>query len=57
MAFNSVDDSDADFRTVHLVPGVEIAVSSNLDFLAEFGAAVNDSASNYFALGLAFYFR
>ena len=50
-------DSDDDFRTVHLVPGIEAAISSDLDFLAEFGVAADDRSSNYFAIGLAFYFR
>ena len=57
MAFNSVDDSDDSFRTVHLVPGIEYAISDELDFLTEFGVAVDDRSSNYFAIGLSYYFR
>lgn len=47
------DNVDGDFSTLHLVPGVEYGVSRNLDFLAEFGVALNDRAPNYFAVGLA----
>jgi hypothetical protein len=59
MAFNSMDvgvDRDG-FTTVHLVPGIEAAINDDLDFLAEFGFGVSDSASHYAAFGLAFYFR
>ena len=58
MAFVSVDDSEDDYTTVHLVPGIEAALSDNLDFLLEFGiAADDDNASDYFAFGLSYYFR
>jgi hypothetical protein len=59
MAFNSVDlgATRDGFTTVHLVPGVEIAVTPDLDFLAEFGVGVTDSSTNYVAFGLAFYVR
>jgi hypothetical protein len=59
MAFNSMDvGADRErFTTVHLVPGVEIALSPDVDFLAEFGIGVNDDSSNYFGLGVALYIR
>ena len=59
MAFNSSDGGVDDdwFTTVHLVPGVEIALTPDLDFLAEFGLGVTDSSSHYLGFGLAFYLR
>jgi hypothetical protein len=59
MAFNSLDvgPEREGFTTVHLVPGVEVAITPDLDFLAEFGFGVNDDSSNYFGLGLALYIR
>ena len=58
-AFNSVDiGATRDWHTtVHLVPGVEVTVTPDLDFLAEFGVGVTDSSTNYLAFGLAFYIR
>jgi hypothetical protein len=59
MSFNSSDRGldDDGFTTVHLVPGVEIALTPDLDFLAEFGLGVTDASSNYAGFGLAFYLR
>jgi hypothetical protein len=59
MAFNSHDAPGDDdwFTTVHLVPGVEIAVTPDIDFLAEFGFGLTDSSSHYLGFGLAFYLR
>jgi hypothetical protein len=59
MAFNSMDiGADRDgFTTVHLVPGIEAAITPDLDFLAEFGIGVTDSSSHYVGFGLAFYVR
>lgn len=59
LAFNSMDvGANRDgFTTVHLVPGIEVAISDDLDFVAEFGLGVTDSSSHYAAFGLAFYFR
>ena len=51
MAFND------GFTTVHLVPGVEIGMTPDLDVLAEFGLGVTDSSSHYLGFGLAFYLR
>ncbi len=60
MAFNSCGDDggfDNDFTTVHLVPGIEYAVSSDLDVVAEVGLGLNGDSSNYLATGLSYYFR
>jgi hypothetical protein len=57
MAFNSVDNTPRDFNTVHIVPGIEAAVATDLDFLVEVGLGVNDDSSNYVAVGLSYYFR
>jgi hypothetical protein len=52
--FELVDDS---FTTLHLVPGIEYAVSDDLDFVAEFGISLNDEGSHYASVGLAYYLR
>lgn len=59
-AFERITDdrvSDANYKTVHLVPGVEYKVHRDVDLLAEVGIGLNDSAANYFSAGLAFYLR
>jgi hypothetical protein len=64
MAFNSFTNDlfgdlglDSSFHTLHLVPGIEYKIASNLDFVAELGIALNDEASNYLSGGLAYYVR
>ena len=59
MAFNSMDVGAGrdGFTTVHLVPGIEVALSRDVDFVAEFGVGVTDRASHYLGLGFAFYIR
>jgi hypothetical protein len=60
LAFNSMDvgaDDRDGFTTVHLVPGVEVAISPELDFLAEFGIGMTDRSSNYVGFGIAYYIR
>ena len=39
----------------HLVPGIEYRISDDLDFLAEFGLALNDSSRSYASVGLSLY--
>jgi hypothetical protein len=39
------------------VPGIEYAISDDLDFVAEFGIALNDDGSHYASVGLAYYLR
>jgi len=56
LAFNSLKNSDYNFTLVHIVPGLEYRISAALDFLAEFGFALNDNSRNYASVGLAFYF-
>jgi hypothetical protein len=46
-----------DFTTAHLVPGIEYAISPDLDFLAEIGLGLNDNSRHYFSAGLSFYVR
>jgi hypothetical protein len=55
LAFNSVKNSDHNYTLAHLVPGIEYRISKDLDFLAEFGIALNDNSSSYASVGLAFY--
>lgn len=53
-----IDDRfDNDYTTVHLVPGIEYALSSNLDLVAEIGIGLNNDSSNYVSGGIAFYIR
>ena len=54
-AFDSVKNSDHNFTRAHLVPGIEYRISDNLDFLAEFGIALNDNSRSYASVGLALY--
>jgi hypothetical protein len=57
----SVNDYDQDgldgYTTVHLVPGLEFAISPDIDFVAEVGLGLNDDSWHYLAGGLAFYLR
>ena len=54
----SVDDDEGeDFTTVHLVPGIEYAISDDLDFVAEAGFSLNDDGSHYVSVGLSYYIR
>jgi len=55
LAFDSVKNSDHNFTRAHLVPGLEYRLSDSLDFLAEFGLALNDNSRSYASVGLALY--
>jgi hypothetical protein len=59
MAFNKFRDDfpDNSFNQFHLVPGIEFKISPDLDFIAEFGIALNDNSENYISGGLAYYIR
>jgi hypothetical protein len=57
MAFERIADSDGDFKTFHLVPGLEYKIHQDLEALVEFGIALNDEARHYLSGGLAIYFR
>ena len=56
MAFESVNDN-GNFQTFHLVPGAEVRITQDLDFLVEVGIGLNDDARHYLSGGLAFYLR
>jgi hypothetical protein len=47
---------DYNFTLVHIVPGFEYRLSTDFDFLAEFGIALNDNSLSYASVGLALYF-
>ncbi len=55
LAFDSVKNSDRNLTRVHVVPGIEYRISSDIDLLAEFGIALNDNARSYVSFGLALY--
>lgn len=59
MAFNWRDAGATRDRstTMHIVPGVEFALTPVIDLLGEFGIGITDSSSNYVAFGAAFYWR
>lgn len=57
LAFDSVKNSDQNFTRAHLVPGLEYSISADLDFLAEFGIALNENSRSYASVGLALYLR
>ena len=58
VAIEAVDDDEGDdFTTVHLVPGIEYALSDDLDFVAEAGFSLNDDGSHYVSVGLSYYIR
>jgi hypothetical protein len=46
-----------EFKTAHLVPGLEYKVNDMIDLVAEAGLALNDSSRHYFSGGIAIYFR
>jgi len=54
-AFDSFKNSDHNATLAHLVPGIEYRISDDLDFLAEFGLALNDSSRSYASVGLSLY--
>ncbi len=56
IAFEVLGDA-TDFKTFHLVPGIEYRITDSLDLVAEAGIALNDDARHYIAGGLAFYIR
>ena len=45
------------YDAVHLVPGAELRISRDLDFIGELGIGLNDDARDYLAAGLSYYFR
>jgi len=51
----SLDNSDFNYTTAHLVPGIEYRINPRLDFVTELGLALNDDSAHYFSIGLAFY--
>jgi len=46
-----------EFKTAHIVPGLEYKLNDSVDLLAELGLALNDNSRHYFSGGVAFYFR
>ena len=48
---------DNSYKTLHLVPGIEYAVSDDLDLVAEFGIGLTDDSYHYVTGGVAYYFR
>jgi hypothetical protein len=61
LAFESINDDDIgvddSFTTFHIVPGIEYAISDDLDLVGEVGLAVNDDGSHYVSFGISYYIR
>jgi hypothetical protein len=62
LTFNRITDDlargfDRSYTQVHLVPGIEYAISDELDFLAEVGLGLNDNSRNYASFGIAYYIK
>jgi hypothetical protein len=59
LAFESIDEDipDDSFTTFHIVPGLEYALSDDLDLVGEVGLAVNDDGSHYVSFGVNYYIR
>lgn len=57
LAFEGLGSDTENFTKAHIVPGVEFKINDSLDFVAEFGAALNDSSRHYLTFGLALYWR
>jgi hypothetical protein len=53
----SFDNTNFSYSTLHLVPGIEYRVNPSVDFVSEFGLALNDDSSHYFSIGIAYYVR
>ncbi|MEN8154632.1 MAG: hypothetical protein ABFR75_11485 [Acidobacteriota bacterium] len=56
LSFDTVKNSNRNFTLAHIVPGFEYRITSEIDFLGEFGISLNDSTSNYLSFGFAYYF-
>jgi hypothetical protein len=54
---NAPQGADNSFTRMHIVPGIEYALSETLDFVAEFGIGTNDNSSNYVGAGITYYVR
>ncbi len=57
LAVDSVNDADASFKTLHLVPGLEYELRSGVDVVLEVGVALSDDAVHYVSAGLTLYLR
>lgn len=55
-SFDSFKNSNQNLTLIHIVPGFEYRITSEIDFLAEFGISMNDDSRNYLSFGFAYYF-
>jgi len=56
VSFDTIKNSNRNFTLAHIAPGFEYKITSEIDFLGEFGIALNDSTNNYLSFGFAYYF-
>jgi len=57
IALDSKANYNYNYTLMHIVPGLEYRLNKDLDFLAEFGIALNDDSNSYASIGLALYFQ
>lgn len=55
-SFDYFQDTNQNITLIHFVPGFEYRITSQLDFLAEFGLALNDDSWGYLCFGFSYYF-
>jgi hypothetical protein len=56
-AFDSADEIEHTFKTVHLVPGLVYELRDGVELLLEAGVGVNDDSAHYLSGGLTYYLR
>ncbi len=56
ISFDSIKNTGQQIDLIHFIPGLEYRVAKDIDFLAEFGIALNGESRNYLSFGFAYYF-
>ncbi len=56
LSFDSIKNTNRNITLAHIVPGFEYKITSEIDFLGEFGISMNDSTNSYLSFGFAYYF-
>ena len=56
LSFDEIKNTGQQIDLMHFIPGLEYRVAKDIDFLAEFGIALNGESRNYLSFGFAYYF-
>ncbi|MCK5220331.1 MAG: hypothetical protein KAR14_02020 [Candidatus Aminicenantes bacterium] len=56
LSFDEIKNTGQQIDLIHVIPGLEYRVAKDIDFLAEFGIALNGESRNYLSFGFAYYF-